>query len=384
MLNTTGCPAGVARDNFLVPSALLGEQEPGCTLIIPVYYILQLTFATISLLVALARTQLWRKKQLRKTSARSKLKTRKAIISAYLVVGGSWASLCINLLEMIIPLAVSELNNAMILLLGAQFFFFALITERWLTKLVRLGSRILLRKHIPDTVRLQFNSSREDLIGEREREPEDQVEKVARMDTVLKVIHRILIIVILTQLILLCVVCMIITDTRIYLQIGVGLQACFVTLMMLTMCWQYQRCVWVIIETSRKVQATSPSPSRSQTMTVVLSKFRSHQAIILGNGLIASVVYILWGLRVYEINYITIIVTSLFDALNNGGLILTFLRSSICGRGKHSADAAKALGNNHPLESVIRVSKIEAETTLAAFSSSPRVGSNLPSGSENI
>ena len=317
MFNTTGCADAFARDDLLVPSSL-PDFFSACFVSLPAYYILLLFFAIILSGVAFARTKLVQVRTKRMRLGQKVGSSLTARLSPAVVLFASWSSVCVLALFLIVPLAVSPLNNSLIFLIGVQYACFNILSERWLMKLVRLGSKIIMGGSKKDN-----SSSSSGVVGEEHLKAMDYLN---RSDNVLVVLHTLIIVGLVFQFICLCVLSMIFTDTSLFVRIGIGMQGFNIFIPMCAIIWQYQRCTTAILASSKTTKNLAQNGGRNQALESVVLKFRRHQIILAIFGIPGSLVFLLWGVSVFQVSFVVIIINSFLDAFVNCGVLVTFIK----------------------------------------------------------
>jgi hypothetical protein len=312
MFNVTGCGSALARDTLLVPSALEQLIESAeCFVALPLYYILIILFTVILLLVALVRTKIVKANQLKRKKAHASWSTRMFPLATLLA---SWASVAVLVLLMIIPLLAFPLNNSLIFLIGLQYLCFNILSERLLRKLLRLGAKIISTKE------LHSSSSDAD-------DTNKTLDYLKRSDSVLRVLHVLIMAGITFQFLCLCVLSMAFPDQSIWLRVGVGMEGFNIFCPMCALIWQYQRCSSAIAKQMNKVKDLGPG-SRAGVLDSVLAKFRKHQFILALFGIPGSLLYALLGADVIKISYLVIVVNAFLDAGVNSGVLMTVIKKS--------------------------------------------------------
>ena len=130
MFNTSGCPYLLGRDDFFLKL----DSKNNCIVVIPFYFIYVVLSAIILAFVAYARTVYI----LKRFKARGRFSTTQKIL-----IVQSWCSCISANLLWLIPLTYGTQDNVMTLLLGIHYLLFNISSERWVTKLLKLGNRIM-------------------------------------------------------------------------------------------------------------------------------------------------------------------------------------------------------------------------------------------------
>ena len=310
-MNTTGCAAAFARDSTLILDGI--HIETACFLAMPFYFLMLVLFSIILGLVATIRTML--------VCSRKRRQTYHSILSPLVpmvIVCASWISFFVMLLLIVMPATFGTGGNVMIFLIGMEYLCFNILSERWLRKLIRLGSKIISNPKRPGAGAAASDSSAQSA------EELKMLEYLNKSDRVLKILDSFIIVGITIQAICLCILCMVFTENPVWLRIGIGMEGFNVFCPMCALIWQYQRCTSAITSSMREVKSFQ-TPAKPGLQNVQL-KFRRHQLILACSGIPASLLYVLWGADVIPISYLVIVITAFFDSVVNGGVLVTFVR----------------------------------------------------------
>jgi len=328
-MNTSGCDPAFARDSLFIPPGTPGD--PPCTLLMPLYFIPLAFYIIILGSVAVVRTMLVLRKR---GSTRNTGGSFLSPLVPWVIVTASWMTVGVLLLHIIIPTTYGTGNNVMTFLIGLQYLSFNILGERWLRKLVRLGTKIIMPNYKASK---QVNSS--DGGSAQESAQDKAMDALAKSDAVLKIIDVFVVITISVQVTAFCVLSMVFPQDSTWIHVGLGLQGFDVWLTMFAIVWQYERCNNAITSTNIGLKDVTRSGGQSSKRGVnaVQSKFRRHQLILLCTGLTGGLIFILWGAGVIPLNYILIIVTGLYDSVINGSILVTF----VVKRGKRASQTDK-------------------------------------------
>ena len=325
-MNTTGCAPNIARDNFFTMNSM--DHFGPCIVNIPLY-ICVLTLATLLLLsAAILRTRfiLTRQSKNRRGGGSRDGSVCGLPILQTVTLFQSWASVVVSALILILPLTFGTDGNVIVILVGIELFLFGISSERWMSKLIRLGRRIAGPGHA---------SSFKDGADIEESLTESQ-DDLVHMDSTLKIVVSSVRIMLIVQFIFMVILAGIALPTsRIFFQIGIGIQGYLVFASMCAIIYQYYRCEAVIKSSHEKVQAYrvggSSQLKANRQLESIQRKFRMHQSILLAAGLPASIILITWVLDLpgMPISYGLLLYLMMVDALVNGAMIVTFVSSSL-------------------------------------------------------
>jgi len=341
-MNTTGCPAFFARDDLLAMDPF-GTNESPCNVMIPLYAVLLAVFTLILGAVALSRTKYILRRVYSNSGVTLGAPWRGRLgWPQILTISQSWLS-CINsLLLLIVPLAYGSGNNIVVVLFGVQNVLNAISSERWLTKLIRLGSKIIGKpnqrssKQLANSLRPTrpvSSSTVSDVHGGggEEAMPEQLLAMVhlERFDIVLYVMMTSLRLVTIFLLISLCVLPLVFPSERRWLLGGLGAQSYHVFASLAVFLYQYHRCKAAMIITQKHIHAMLKNdPDKAlgsdDGLRQAIKKFSRHQLILTMTGCPGGVIFLLWAISVLPVNHSTILVGVFFDVLVNGSMFFTF------------------------------------------------------------
>ena len=339
-MNTTGCNSPFARDTFLI---LEGDNvDTSCFLPMPFYFIAMILFSLILGLIAIARTSLaCNRNNKRKTGFHSSSLRRNSVLPL-IIPCFSWISFVVTILLLILPATYGSSGNVMIFLNGLEYMSFNIISERWLKKLIRLGSKIIIpspkQDHAAASSDDSASSSTHQAAGGGLEQDSKLLESLTRSDNVLKILDVLIIAGISLQVVCMCVLCMVNPENSLWLHLGVGMQGFNVFLAMSALIWQYQRCASAIVSTTSNlnnvVVVSTPHASKTKPagLQSVLLKFRKHQLILASFGTPASIVFLLWGISEIPLSYLVIIATGFFDSMVSCGVLVTFVNKRVKAR----------------------------------------------------
>ena len=293
------CPPNYIQDNFFVFNS---TPVPSCSLNLSVYLTLMSCYALLFFIVAIERTQLIGRR--RKMFLKSKKYDSKKAIFSYIFILRSFGSVVVTILMEILPFYNQDKNLVMSILLGFQCFFFNFNGERWLTKLIRLGRRI-----IPKSVKSS---------GEMSTEEEAEGEVLKQADYLLKLIIVLIRVSIVIQFVFFCILVPLI-KLKLLLQFAVGLQAFGGSLNILGIIWQYRRCERVFLHSVKNIEGASQP---KQSILIVQRKFRSHQIVIFSFGILGCFTYLLFAVELFSLNYILILLSSFVDCMINAIVLI--------------------------------------------------------------
>jgi hypothetical protein len=324
-MNTTGCSPYYARDTFFVMDPIAASVAP-CIVPLPLYGCFIGIYASILGLVAYSRTSYIVR---RAYSGKVKRGKRGEFGSLQiLTMTQSWLS-SINMdLLLIVPLTYGTQHNVVIFLLGFQIFLFGVSSERWLTKLIRLGARIIGTNY--------YSKPKANQVSDSQQGSEEALifEDLQKFDLIQRSLVFSVRAALALELLSFCLFCMVFPTARYWFLIGIGFQSYFTFACMFVIIHQYQRCKNAIIQTQKGVRQILRNPAADSNIAVksVLSKFTRHQWIVLTTGTPGAIVLLLWAAEVIPINFGMLIVCCSFDVVVNSSMFLTFmLRGNITG-----------------------------------------------------
>lgn len=295
-MNTSGCSSfGIGRDDLLQMNT--GKEAP-CTLIIPLYIVVVTLFGCILLLVAIKRTMYIIR---RSETGNYGQDSNKFGMNQIYTLTQSWLTVLNVFLLLIIPFTYGTSNSVICFLVGTLYFFFGISADRWIAKILRLGSRIIGKK------------------------PNNNTEEIYRhldqLDWILTILVYSIRFVLLLQL-----SCTILTVVypldRYWLLSVIGFQVYLVTAAVTILMYQYQRCKNAIYASQRNIQGIVEHANRGTN--AVLKKFNRHQLILIGMGLPAICIHVLWTVEVIPVNYIVVMMVVFFGAFVNSTMLFTF------------------------------------------------------------
>ena len=337
-MNTTGCPAPFARDDLLAMDPLNLSESP-CFLVVPVYAILLAMYTVIMGGVATLRTRYIWKRVYSRTATRSRAGRFGWL--QILTITQSWLSCLAFFLLLIIPFVYGSENNVIVFIFGVQHVLYAISSERWLTKLIRLGSRIIGKRYTTTKATNGLRaSSKVDLAAEdsgsapMEGEEFSAMAKLERFDPILHVLMFSIRVMMVFLLISFCILTLVFPFERRWLLAGLGTQGYLIFASLVVSIYQYQRCKTAIIETQRRikalVQSNDPAGGGAEKdgLKHVLKKFTRHQLILTVTGAPGWLIHFLWATSVIPINFTTILVSTTFDVVVNGSMFITFVHKS--------------------------------------------------------
>ena len=219
-----------ARDEFFVVGTENLEDSVGCSVAIPVFISFCILFIFILTAIAWLRTSLIRKR-LRKAkdpSQRGKIGWFQLV-----TIAQSWCTVLVSIALLIVPFVYPSPERVMVELFGIEHILFNLSSERWLSKLLRLGKRIIEPKRV-------------------DNESED---RLVNLDFVLKIALYFIRAAMLVQFISFCIVPLILPSSFTSFRVGIGMQAVDGFFSVFAIVYQYHRCGKAIVISANNVQA---------------------------------------------------------------------------------------------------------------------------------
>ena len=263
----------------------------------------------------------------------------------------SWLSVINIFLLLIWPLTYGPRNDVVVALLGIQYLLYNITAERYQTKLIRLGARI-----IPGSGRSKVTSptsvAGKSLVNESEDLQDnggggntfDQLSYLKNFDAVLTLLMTAIRAMTLIQFVLITVLGLAldpVTARRCFLA-GIGMLGGIVSASWVVVMYQYQRCKNAIAATQKQVQEMMAEPGERPLYDSVLRKFTLHQVFLSLIGASVVLIHILWAVEVIPVTYVLVLVCLFFDTVTgvimSGSFVFKFGRR----RGKTSKKLADA------------------------------------------
>ena len=320
-MDTQGCPPFYALDDLYAVG--LDPSQIRCSFSIVAFTVCISIILFIILVVAVLRTLIIFQNRRRKLQQLFSLSSWISMLTLL----QSW--LCVGLYSsiLIIMYVYGTGHNVFIFLLGVGNLLFGIGSDQWMAKLIRLGTRIIAPPNNKRVINAARAASRGSVVK--------LVDVISEADVVLKAIITLNRVLLLLQFICLCILSMIFINERIWLKIGVGIQAILVLSSLIAALWQYHRCETAIQETQRNVKEDKiTTTTSSKWADSVRLKFRLHKLVLASMGIPATLILLLWSIEVIPMNYIMLIVFAAFDAATNGMMVLTFIQHRKMKRGR--------------------------------------------------
>jgi len=354
-MNTTGCQAQLARDDLLLMDPSASPISP-CILVIPLYATLLAIYTLVLGLVAFSRTRYILKRTFSRSATRSG-KTGSIGWVQTVTITQSWLS-CINcFLILIVPFVYGSAHNVIVFLFGVQNVLYAISSERWLTKLIRLGSKIIGKRYTTSSKQQLMRSPGSPRSGKAEDSNNDSgtddnefaaMDNLRHLDLFLKIMMTSIRLMTVFLFISFCVLTLVFPTERRWLSAGLGAQSFLVCTSLIVLVYQYQRCKTAIIQTQKHVQAmlknNSRPPEEKDGIKNVLKKFTRHQLILTVTGGPTWILLLLWAVSVIPINHATILVAMGIDVIVNGSMFFTFVLKSATKGGKTTTKSNRLVG----------------------------------------
>jgi len=350
-MNSTGCSAGWARDELFDFGRTPSSAVP-CTFSTPLWAVLLSIYGLILLAVAFSRTQYI----IKRVYARKNQSSRGGFTCCgqfawlqIVTLSVSWVSAINCVFILVWPLTYGPEDNVIVVLLGIQYLAYGIIAERWLTKLIRLGTRIIgpgstgIAKKTSKALSADViaadeggvrTSSRAVVAGDsREMGSDDnEMSDLNRFDTVLVVLMTVVRVLTLLQFIFTAIIPMVLpnpVEARKWFLAGIGLIGAILVASWIVSMYQYERCKKAIVASQKRVQDLRGGGANERpAYETVLKKFTRHQITLTCLGGIGLLVHVLWAVEVFPINFTLVLVAVFFDAMTNGIMLATFVRKT--------------------------------------------------------
>jgi hypothetical protein len=283
-------------------------NETQCSIPI-IFYLVYFTFCSFCLLlIGLKRSLILLKISKRKTSKHHFAKNENwKQFWSMLTLLGTWICAFTVILITILPFLIYNNPSMMICLIVVHITIFDAVSERWLSKLIRLGLRI-----IPNHTTSSENGNSGDYLADQ--------------DLILKILLSLIRLTLFLGGIFSFLSILFSNELR-WFQVTLGLHGGLVFLQMNGINWQSQRVINTIQNSQNKVHHVGGSGNVK--IFKVIMQFRLQQMILFCSGFSGTIVYLLFAVQVIPITWILSVVTALYTTVTWFSVLAT-LASELC------------------------------------------------------